>query len=304
MKKIISAAVTFLTILGITTAAAAKTGFVDVPVNSVQQTTTITGIGLPPSYGPPEHFYTVFRIFPLVPGKRYEAMLTFDAGTDMGYGHNWQDGDPTTKDSVSFVGIGTGTGSREMKGKEERFLFTIDSRSTSNVLYVIVRSYRAWNIRFAVTDKLSGVTRNSQDRWGYYYVTDFDFSKTSPFLLKRGGYITPQTIAVPAAAKTRIIGPLPFYAGQFSGTIRLAQLSENEGIVWLKINGTNVEEILNAAFRGNEIKFIRTIDCRFNTPRSHAQVYTGQISTDGSLSGSYSNDYEPLLIYPWEAKSR
>jgi hypothetical protein len=31
----------------------------------------------------------------------------------------------------------------------------------------------------------AGLTRDSQDRWGYYYVTDFDFDRTSPFLLTR-----------------------------------------------------------------------------------------------------------------------
>ncbi|MEI8225979.1 MAG: hypothetical protein WCG82_08625 [Bacteroidota bacterium] len=304
IKKISYITVIFLAIICCATITSAETGFVDVPVNSVKQTTTKTGLGLPPSYGPPEHFYTVFRIFPLVPGKRYEATLTFDAGTDMGYAHNWQDGDPASRDSVSFVGIGTGSGSREMKNKEERFLFTVDPQSTANVLYVIMRSHKPWNIRFSVTDRLSGVTRDSQDRWGYYYVTDFDFNKTSPFLLKRGGYIAPQTSIDSGPAKTRVIGPLSFYAGQFAGTMKLAQFSEKEGIVWLKIDGTNVEEILNAVFIGNEVKFFRTIDCRFNIPRPHTQVYTGQFSSDGSLSGSYSNDYESVLMYPWEAKKR
>ncbi|MGV8057475.1 MAG: hypothetical protein AB2L12_05505 [Smithellaceae bacterium] len=305
MKKIIYITVFFLTIIGFTTTVTAKTGFVDVPVNSAVQTRTITGIGLPPAYGPPEHFYTVLRIYPLVPGKRYEATLTYDAGTDMGYAYNWQDGDPTTKDSVSFVGIGSGTGSRELKNKEERFLFTVDPKSTSNVLYVIVRSYKVWDIRFAVTDKLSGVTRDSQDRWGYYYVTDFDFSKTSPFLLTRGGYIAPATSAgVSSFAQAKIAGPLPFNAGQFSGTMKYARLSENEGIVWLKINGSNVEEIVNAVFHSNGIKFVRTMDCRFNVVRPYAQIYTGLISSDGSISGNYFNDYEAVLIYPWEARNR
>ncbi|MGB4600472.1 MAG: hypothetical protein WBI04_10950 [Trichlorobacter sp.] len=30
----------------------------------------------------------------------------------------------------------------------------------------------------------SGVTKDSQDRWGYYYVTDFDADRTASFLLK------------------------------------------------------------------------------------------------------------------------
>lgn len=302
MKKVFYCLVVFLTIIGLSKGAVAKIGYVDVPINGVQQTTTVTGIGLPPSFGPQEQFYTVFRIYPLLPGKRYEATLTYDAGTDMGYAHNWQDGEPTSKDALSFVGIGTGTGSRAIKDKEEKFLFTVDSQSTSNVLYVILRSYKAWTIRFSVKDRLSGVTRESQDRWGYYHVTDFDFNKTSPFLLKRGGLVSPQTAEASPSVRTRIIGPLSFHAGQLAGTIKCLQFSENEGIVWLRVDGTNVEEILNAGFRGNEMKFVRTVDCRFNVPRPLVQVYTGQISADGSISGSYSNDYGSVLMFPWEAR--
>jgi hypothetical protein len=304
IKKIPYMTMIFIAIFCFATAAFAKMGFEEVPLNSVKQTTTVQGVGLPSSFGPPEHYYTVFKIFPLVPGKRYEATLVYDAGADMGYGLVWQDGDPSSKDFASFVGIGSGTGTRVMKDKEDKYLFTVDSQSTSNVLYFIVRSYKPWNIRFSVTDRLSGVTRDSQDRWGYYYVTDLDFNKNAPFLLKKGGYVSPQTTSGPPAAKIRMIGPLSFRAGQFTGTMKLAQFSQNEGVIWLKIDGSHVEEILNAVFRGNEIKFVRTIDCRFNASRPYAQIYTGQISPDGTLTGSYSNDYESVLVYPWEAGGR
>ncbi len=246
----------------------AQAGYTDAAVGTVQTVTTAAGFKLASAFGPADQFYAVFRIFPLVPGKRYEAILTYDAGTDMGFAHSWVDGDPAAKDWASFVGIGSGTGSREMKGKEDRFLFTVDAGSTSNVLYVLVRSARPWPIRFAVTDKLSGVNRDSQNRWGYYYVTDFDLDRTAPFLLKRGGTVAatgPSGDSVPAA---RIIGPLSFSAGKMAGSLRLARISDREGVAWLRVERTGVEEILNAVFKGSEVKFARTVDCRLGASRS------------------------------------
>ncbi|MBM4271539.1 MAG: hypothetical protein FJ139_05195 [Deltaproteobacteria bacterium] len=301
-KKILFTVIAFGIVFYLTSASA-KTGYVDIPVNSIQQVTTMSGVGLPPSYGGTGEFHAVFKIFPVVPGKRYEATLTYHAGDNIGYGISFGDGDPSVRDSVSFVGIGHGTGSRVMKDKEEKFLFSISPQSTSNVLYVVVGSHRPLNIRFSVTDRPSGVTKESKDRWGYFYVTDFHDRGTAPFLLKRGGYVAAQAMATGAPA-VRIFGPYAFLAGQFSGTIKLAQISENEGIIWLKIDGYNVEEILNAVIRGSELKFVRTIDCRFNAPRTHAQVFTGQIAPDGTFSGSYFNDYESVLIYPWQAQKR
>jgi hypothetical protein len=73
----------------------------------------------------------VLRIAPLDPGRKYEATFSFDAGTDIGYAHAWIDGNPYEKDWASFVGIGTGTGSRELREKQEKFLFTADPKSTS-----------------------------------------------------------------------------------------------------------------------------------------------------------------------------
>ena len=84
------------------------------------------------------------------------------------------------------MGIGTGTGTREMKGKESKFLFTVDAKSTAAFLYLVLRSSKPWDIAMALADRLSGVNRDSQDKWGYYYVTDFDVDRTSPFLLTRG----------------------------------------------------------------------------------------------------------------------
>jgi hypothetical protein len=172
-------------------AAHAAPSYVDVAVNSSRQTTTATGFSLPSFFGSAGDHHAVFRFAPLAPGGRYEVTLTYDAGSDIGYGHSWVDGDPMGQDYWSFVGIGTGTGTRELKGKEDKFLFTVDPRSTSNVLYLVVRSNKPWKLAAALTDRASGLTRDSRDKWGYTYVTDFDFDRTAPFLLTRGSPAAP-----------------------------------------------------------------------------------------------------------------
>jgi hypothetical protein len=140
-----------------------------------------------PNYlGGPEGHYVIFRLGPLAPARRYEATMTFDAGTDIGYGHSWIDGDPRGKDFASFVGIGTGTGTREMKGAEKKFLFTVDPKSTTAFVYVVLRSNKPFDLSMGLSDRLSGVTPNTQDRWGYTYVTDFDADRTAPFVMTRG----------------------------------------------------------------------------------------------------------------------
>jgi hypothetical protein len=60
----------------------------------------------------------------------------------------------------------------------------VDGKSTSNALYVALRSNKPFTFRIAVTDGLSGANPNSQDKWGYYFVKDFDVDRNSPFLLK------------------------------------------------------------------------------------------------------------------------
>ena len=80
---------------------------------------------------------------------------------------------------------GTGTGTREMIGKQEKFIFSINPNSTANTLFIAMRSNKAFTFSFEVTDILSGVTPESQDTWGYFYVDDFDADNTSPFLLTR-----------------------------------------------------------------------------------------------------------------------
>ena len=165
----------------------AAPAYVDVPVNSSKQTMTVTNSGLPQSFGAASDYHAVFRFEPLAPGRRYVVTLAYDAGTDIGFGHSWVDGDPMGKDYASFVGIGSGTGTREIKGKEDKFLFTVDAKSTSSVLYLVVRSSgKPWKLAASLSEGVSGLSRNSQDKWGYYYVTDFDFDRTSPFLLTRG----------------------------------------------------------------------------------------------------------------------
>ena len=274
---------------------------VDVPVGSAQAVTTATGAGVHSSFGSADEYFAVFRLFPVVPGKRYEATLTYDAGGDMGYGLAWMDGNPATRDWANFVGIGSGTGTREMKGAELKYLFSVAPQSSSNVLYVLVRSAKPWPIRFALTDRPTGVTPDSQNRWGYYYVSDFDADKYAPFLLSRGGVVSPPAAGGPTSSAVRLIGPLAFSAGKAAGTLRLLQFSEKEGVAWLRVEGTGVEEILNVVFKAGELKFVRTVDCRLGASQAYAQVFTGRIALDGTLAGSFARDDEPSLSYPWRA---
>ncbi len=301
MKRMRIAFLISLLFLCFGTPAAAERGFYDLPVNSSQDVTTVTGVKLPSSFGPPEHYYAIFKIWPLVPGKRYEATLTFDAGTDIGYASSWIDGDPSGKDFASFVGIGTGTGTRVLKGKEEKFLFSVDPRSTSNVLRVLVRSHKPWNVRFGITDNPSGVTPQSMDRWNYYYVRDFDADKTAPFLLQRGGVMT--AAAGPASGfQPRFLGPFSFLTHTMKGTLRIAQFSESQGIAWLNIEGTGVEEILNLDFSGGDIKFTRTVDCRFGQTQPVTQTFTGNILSENAIQGGFSSSDQPATIQPWQAQ--
>jgi hypothetical protein len=187
MKPLVKFLLLFLCLALYESMAFAQSGLVDVPVNTEKTVTTIQGVaGLPSGLGSAEDYVVILRIAPLAPGTKYEATLTYDAGTDIGYGHAWVDGNPFTSDWASFVGIGTGTGTRELRDKQEKFLFTIDPQSTANTLYLCLRTNKPFTFRFSVSDKLTGVNPNSQDRWGYYFVRDFDTDKTSPFLLKRG----------------------------------------------------------------------------------------------------------------------
>lgn len=145
---------------------------------------TAYNTGLPTFFGAKNECYQVVRFGPLVPGARYEVTLTYDAGDDRGYGHSWVDGSPYGTDYASFVGIGTGTGSRVIKDKREAFLFTVDRASTARYVYWVVRTAKPWDFRLALSAP-TGVTRDTKDAWGYYYVNDFDVNRYAPFLLKR-----------------------------------------------------------------------------------------------------------------------
>ena len=190
MKKTFISVVAILVLF--VSALFASPPYVDVQPGSVKSTVTQAGYSwMPGGFGGPNQLYAVFRLGPLAAGKAYAVTLTYDAGTDIGYGHSWVDGDPAGKDYASLVGIGSGTGTRELKGKEDKFLFTVDPKSTSNLLYLLVRTSQAWNLSVGLADRPAGLTRDSQDRWGYYYVTDFDFDRTSPFLLTRSAGAPP-----------------------------------------------------------------------------------------------------------------
>lgn len=282
--------------------ALAQTALYDLPVNSSLSVTTIGGANLPKFFGPPEHYYAVFKIWPVVPGKRYEATLTFDAGDNTYYGMSWIDGDPWGKDYFNFVGIGTGTGTKHLPGKEAKFLFSIHPGSTSNVIYVLLRSNQPWKIKFSVTDKLSGVNRGSMDKWGYYYVDDFDESKTSPFLLKRGGMMADKASPGPSSVGVQFFGPFRFVTPTFQGTVKFLKYSPEKGVAWLRVDGTGVEEILEVDFKGGEFSFIRVLDCRFGKDRPIFQKFTGTFLGDGFVQGGYSGSDQPSSIFPWQGQ--
>jgi len=198
MKTLVKSLLLFFCVILCEGMASAQSGFVDVPVNTEKTVTTARGLtGLPSGLGSAEDYMVILRIAPLRPGMKYEATLTYDAGSDIGYSHAWVDGSPFEKDWASFVGIGTGTGSRELRDKQEKFLFSINPQSTSSTLYLALRSNKPFTFRFGVSDRLSGATPNSQDRWGYYFVQDFEANRASPFLLKRGQ----SAVALPPAAQ-------------------------------------------------------------------------------------------------------
>ncbi|HOL60112.1 MAG TPA: hypothetical protein PLT64_09670 [Syntrophales bacterium] len=276
----------------------AKAGFYDLPVNTSVEVTTMTGVELPRFYGPPEHYYAIFKIWPVVPGKKYEATLTYDAGDDMGFGVSWIDGDPSGQDSYSFVGIGTGTGTKYMPGAEKKYIFSVSPESTSNVIYMLVRSHRPWKIKFSVTDRLSGVTKNSQDKWGYYYVDEFP----RPFLLKRGGMMVEKIALDPTAGGVQIYGPFKIVTPSFRGTLKLLRYTPQKGVAWLRVEGTGVEEILEVEFKGEDFSFIRTLDCRFGKDRPIFQKFTGTFLGSDFIQGGFSGSDQPGSIIPWQGQ--
>ncbi len=167
-------------------AAKAATAYVEVaPGESKAALTAMAFPSMPNYFGGPDQLYAVFKLAPLAAGRRYAFTLTFDAGTDIGYGITWADGDPLGKDYASFLGTGTGTGTREMKGKKSVFLFTVDAASASRALYVILRSNKPFAVEGGLAEGAGGLTRDSQDAWGYYFVSDFDVDRYSPFKLTR-----------------------------------------------------------------------------------------------------------------------
>lgn len=177
----------FLILTPVLSMALGAQSLVDLPVNGEKSVTTAPMGGLPTALGAPSDPKVLFRLAPLQPGKRYEVTFTYDAGTDIGYSHAWIDGSPLGKDWLSFVGIGSGTGRQALAGKQEKFLFTVDPASTSRELYLALRSSAPFTVRVGLTDHLSGVTNQSKDRWGFYYVTDLDADRSAPFKLTRSG---------------------------------------------------------------------------------------------------------------------
>ena len=173
-------------VMGSGRAARAQSGVVDLaPGGAVAVQTAVLPTPVASAFGPQAHPKAVFRLGPLVPGRRYQLTFTYDAGGDVTFAHRWVDGDPFGREWHSFVGIGTGTGTRPMPGKEAKYLFSVDAGSTSRHLFIVLRTSQSFPVKVALTDRPSGLTPQSQDRWGYFFVSDFDADRTSPFLLKR-----------------------------------------------------------------------------------------------------------------------
>ncbi len=173
-------------VMGSGRAARAQSGVVDLaPGGSVSVQTAVLPTPVASAFGPQAHPKAVFRLGPLVPGRRYQLTFTYDAGGDVTFAHSWVDGDPFGRDWHSFVGIGTGTGTRPMLGKEAVFLFSVDRASTARTLQVVLRTDVPFPVKARLTDPSPGLTPQTQDRWGYFFVSDFDADRTSPFLLKR-----------------------------------------------------------------------------------------------------------------------
>ncbi len=219
MGRITRGMIFFLAFTSIFCASAfAAPPYIELGVGSTKQAHTAAGYSWMPTYlGGPDQLYSIMRLGPLSAGKSYAVSLIFDAGTDIGYAISWMDGDPAVRDSFSLVGIGTGTGTREMKGKRATYLFTIDAKSTSNTMYLLVRSNRPWDFSAELVNRPAGLSRDSQDAWGYYYVSDFDFDRTSPFLLTKG---SPSPAAAPAASGYIEVAP-----GSEKKTVTAAYLS-------------------------------------------------------------------------------
>lgn len=170
---------------GTSAVTAVTDSFVTIPLHASKTVTTAARPAkLPGMFGPNDYYYTLFKLTGLQPGQRYEATLGFESGTNIGYGHTWVDGNPLGNNFRHFTGIGTGTGSGPVRQSQQKFLFSTDPASTSREMYVVLSSNRPLTVSFAL-DAPSGVTRETQDQWGYYYVTDFDADRTAPFLLQR-----------------------------------------------------------------------------------------------------------------------
>ena len=173
-------------LMGLAGLAQAQTGIVDLPPGgSAAVQTSVLSAPVATAFGAPSDPKAVFRLGPLAPGRRYPFTFTYDAGGDVGFSHAWVDGSPFGRDWHSFMGIGTGTGTRPMPGKEAKYLFSVDAGSTSRHLFIVLRTSQPFPVKVALTDRPSGLTPQSQDRWGYHFVSDFDADRTSPFLLKR-----------------------------------------------------------------------------------------------------------------------
>jgi hypothetical protein len=148
-------------------------GYLDLGVGVETTVVTKSGFKLASAFGPTDQFYAVIKIQPLKPGVKYDATFTYEAGTSIYYGQSWVNGDPGKPDWNSFIGIGSGTGGgAKQPGYENKQLFRIDPKSTSAVIYLVVRSDKPWTFTLRVNEAAPGITREMKNKYGYYMVDD------------------------------------------------------------------------------------------------------------------------------------
>ncbi len=98
------------------------------------------------------------------------------------------------------------------------------------------------------------------------------------------------------------MGSFAFLTNSMRGTLRIVQFSDSQGIAWLNVEGTGIEEILNVAFSGGDVRFSRVVDCRFGRLQAVTQNFTGNLLPDGSIQGGYTSSDQPAAINPWQAQ--
>lgn len=168
-------------------AAVAASPYLDVPLNTVKQAVTASGYPwMPELFGGPDQHYAIFRLGPLAAGASYAATLEFSAQDGPTYAASWVDGDPAGKRFRSLLSVPAGAGLRETTESGDTFLFSVDGQSTSNLLYLVVRSSEPASLAVAVTGRPPGFAAARGHDGPVVGVTDVEAEGGAPFLLSMG----------------------------------------------------------------------------------------------------------------------